>query len=109
MNGEVTFGCLIEAVMVCNANTDGLEVEAAQYLKKKFEDADNPLGSAALTKVTCNRCESVFFIDETVPGRRGAVCFASAGAGGKTCDLPTGIKTGTPGDKLLNIDLSNIA
>lgn len=108
--GEVADrGCLIEAIMASNGNEDGAEIEAAQILKSKFDSAANPLGSTALTEITCDRCNVAFFLGEETSGRRARVHISESNEDGKECDRTIEGRNARKGQWVLNVNLRNVA
>jgi hypothetical protein len=107
--------CLIEKIMASNGSDrweEGFAAETAQVLdsrnlKSKFDEAEHPLGSAALTELTCEACGRRFLFEETMPGQRAAVYFQRNGnsktkSGGAGCDP----REALPGKRpLLNVNL----
>jgi hypothetical protein len=75
--GEVQeHGCFLEAVMVANANNDGLEFEAAKDVLSKLEGSER---QGIVRVVDCQRCDTTFEVydDGAVFTRTASQCDGS--------------------------------
>jgi hypothetical protein len=78
MKEFVDSDCFLDVVMASNAGREvysyrggNEEFDAASALKSKLDEAKYPLGSTALTEVTCTKCEIVFVVGPAKSDGRG--------------------------------------
>jgi hypothetical protein len=103
--------CLMEIIWEANHGSGESQVDAAVDLKQRLK-ATNPLGEAALTEISCDRCETTFSVGsefEAATGSRAASVSVLEPGDGKKCksEQPRGDVT-KPGDFVLNIYLDTL-